>query len=73
MADDASTAVAPRPLAAWAARGVLLGIALFGLGTILVILGVRAAGLFMPGVVVIDIALLVLAASGILAIVGPDA
>ncbi len=73
MADDASLAVAPRPLGAWAGRAVLLGIALLGLGTILVILGVRASGLLLPGVVVLDVALLVLAGSGILAIVGPDA
>lgn len=78
MARDTSTAAPPpspprpRPLDPWAARALLLGLALLGLGTIIVILGVQASGLLLPGVVVLDVALLVLAASGILAIIGPN-
>ena len=49
------------------------GIALLGLGTLLVILGVSAAGAFTPGVVVLDLALLLLAASLVLYALVPDA
>ncbi|HEX9109361.1 MAG TPA: hypothetical protein VF832_19095, partial [Longimicrobiales bacterium] len=54
------------PRALWAARVFPAGLALVVLGMVLVILGVRAPGILLPGVVVLDVALVLLAAGGIL-------
>ncbi len=70
---DVAPAAAVHPLGTWSVRALLAGIALLGVGTILVILGVDAGGLVLPGVGVLDAALLVLAASGVLAALTPDA
>jgi hypothetical protein len=70
---DGASAATVHPLALWAERLLLAGIALLGLGTMLVILGVDAGGLVLPGVSVLGVALLVLAASGVLAALTPDA
>ncbi len=71
--DDVAQDAAVHPLGAWSERALLVGIALLGLGTILVILGVEAGGLVLPGADVLGVALLVLAASGVLAALTPDA
>ncbi len=70
--DVAQTATV-HPLGAWSVRVLLAGIGLLGVGTVLVILGVDAGALVLPGVAVLDAALLVLAASGVLATLTPDA
>ncbi len=70
---DIAPTAAVHPLGAWSFRALLAGIGLLGLGTILVILGVDAGGLVLPGVGVLDAALLLLAASGVLATLTPDA
>ncbi len=73
MTSDVAEATTTHPLALWAERALLAGIGLLGLGTILAILGVNAGGLVLPGVIVLGVALLVLAASGVLAALTPDA
>ncbi len=71
--DDVARNATVHPLATWSDRVLLAGIVLLGLGTILVILGVEAGGLVLPGADVLGVALLVLAAGGVLAALTPDA
>lgn len=61
------------PLAAWTPRVFLSGLLALALGTICVVLGVLVAGTLIPGIVILDLALVLLAASGVLAVIGPDA
>jgi hypothetical protein len=56
-----------------AGLALLTGLLALALGTILVILGVSAAGLLLPGVYVLDVALVLLAVGGVLAMLAPDA
>ncbi len=60
-------------LARW--RDIVLFAALLALalGTVLAIAGVTVSALFMPGIYGLEFALLLLAAAGILAVVGRDA
>ncbi len=59
--------------ASWSAPVCLAGVAVMVLGTVLVILGVLGSATIIAGVVVLDIAMLLLAAAGVLAVLGPDA
>lgn len=52
---------------------LLAGLLALALGTILVILGVNAAGLLMPGVYILDVALVLVAAAGVLRALALDA
>lgn len=58
--------------AVWTPRVFLAGLTLLVLGVLLVVLGVRAPGALMSGIVILDVALLVLAVSGILRALTPD-
>lgn len=57
---------AAKPLDAWATWTFLAGIGLLGLGTSLAILAVAVPALLIPGVILLDAALTLLAVSGIL-------
>lgn len=72
----ARDAVAGRVLdarAVWAPRIFFAALTLLVLGSLLVVLGVLAPGALMPGIVVLDVAMLLLAAAGILSAMTPDA
>ncbi len=73
MSTSSTAAQATDPRAVWAPRVFFPGLALLVLGTLLVVLGVLAPGALLPGVVVLDIALVLLAAGGILRALTPDA
>ncbi len=68
---DVVAGTAGDPLAAWSRWIFLAGILALALGTILVILGVNAAGLVLPGVYILELALLLLAVTGILRVLRP--
>ncbi len=68
---DVAAATAADPLAVWSRWSFLSAVLALALGTILVILGVNAAGLVMPGVYILELALLLLAATGILRVLRP--
>ncbi len=59
------------PLARWSGWTLLAAVLALALGTILAILGVTTAGLVMPGVYILELALLLLAATGILRVLRP--
>ncbi len=59
------------PLAVWSGWTFLAAALALALGTIMAILGVRAAGLLLAGVYVLDLALVLLAATGILRALRP--
>ncbi len=59
--------------ATWTSRALFAGLALLLLGMLLVILGLLAPGALLPGVVVLMVAMLVLAAAGVLWTITPDA
>ncbi len=58
-------------LAPWSRRCFLAGALALALGTILAILGVNAAGLLLPGVYILELALALLAVTGILQALRP--
>ena len=58
--------------ATWTPRVFLAGLALLLAGTLLVVLGVLAPGALLPGIVILDVAMLLLAAAGILRAITPD-
>ncbi|MBX6365768.1 MAG: hypothetical protein IRZ00_18115 [Gemmatimonadetes bacterium] len=57
--------VSPAPTV-WATRAFLAGISALGLGMAFALLGVNIPAFFLPGIVLIDVALTLLAVSGIL-------
>lgn len=59
------------PLGFWSVWCFLAGALALALGAILTILGVSAAGLFLPGVHLLQLALVLLAATGILRALRP--
>lgn len=66
MSTESSAAPVEQPLGRWADWSLLGGILALALGTIVAILGVSAAGLMLPGVYLLVLALSLLAASGVL-------
>jgi len=68
---DVVAAAAGDPLALWSAWSFLAGALALVLGTILAILGVDTAALLLPGVYVLELALVLLAATGILRALRP--
>ncbi len=71
MWESEMVAAVADPLPRWADWALLAGIAALALGTILAILGVNTAGLTTGGVYVLLLALLLLAASGVLRVLRP--
>ncbi len=68
---DVVAATPGDPLATWSGWTFLAAILALALGTILVILGVNTAGLVMPGVYILELALVLLAVTGILRVLRP--
>ncbi len=71
MSAESSAGVAAEPLPRWADWSLLAGVLALALGTILAILGVNAAGLLLPGVYILELALALLAITGILRALRP--
>jgi hypothetical protein len=71
-AGDAVPAAGREPLRVWTGWIFLAAMLTMALGTVLAILGVTSAGLFLPGVDVLELALLLLAASGVLRAITRD-
>ncbi len=68
---DGDPMVARDPLGVWSTWSFLAAVLALALGTILAILGVSTAGLLLPGVYVLELALLLLAVTGILRALRP--
>ncbi len=68
---DVAPVRAGDPLGTWSRWCFLGGVLALALGTILAILGVNAAGLLLPGVYILELALVLLAATGILRALRP--
>ncbi len=68
---DVAPETAGDPLAVWSGWTFLAAVLALALGTILAILGVNTAGLLLPGVYILELALLLLAATGILRALRP--
>ncbi len=68
---DADPTVARDSLGLWSVWSFLAAVLALALGTILAILGVSTAGLFLPGVYILELALLLLAVTGILRALRP--
>ncbi len=68
---DIARETAGGPLASWSHWTFLAGMAALALGTILAIFGVNTAGLILPGVYILELALVLLAAPGILRALRP--
>ncbi|HET9982703.1 MAG TPA: hypothetical protein VFQ38_03925 [Longimicrobiales bacterium] len=62
---NAAAPVSPTPTA-WATRAFVTGMSALGLGMAFALLGVNIPAFFLPGIVLIDLALTLLAVSGIL-------
>ena len=67
----ATESLAAEPLAHWAQLAFLAGVLALALGTIVAILGVNAAGVLLPGVYILELALVLLAVTGILRVLRP--
>jgi len=68
---DVAPATDGDPLAVWSGWIFLAAVATLALGTILAILGVGTAGLLLLGVYILDLAMLLLAVTGVLRALRP--
>jgi len=68
---DVARETAGDALAVWSAWSFLAAVLALALGTVLAILGVSTAGLLLPGVYILELALVLLAVTGVLRVLRP--